>query len=236
MTLHTAYVISPYIINASLSSISRRNKINIHTYQDFPYSSANPIRRPIDDISDVPHFFRKKDEPLFFPTVISSWNVFLTVITSGNVFLTVIISRNVFSTVIISRNVFSTVISGGNVFPTVITSGNVFPTVSYKWRERVPDSYNKWEPVPDSYKWRERVPDSFNKQNVFSTVITSGNVFPTVITSRTMWNALRMYQNKQHVLRQQGGPTTKKEAKCFLERKKVKWLYLKTTIIMQQKK
>ena len=41
---------------------------------------------PIDDISDVPHFFRKKDELLFFPTVISAGNVFSTVITSGNLF------------------------------------------------------------------------------------------------------------------------------------------------------
>ena len=38
------------------------------------------VRWPIDDISDVPHFFRKKDEPLFFPTVISSGNAFSTVI------------------------------------------------------------------------------------------------------------------------------------------------------------
>ena len=68
----------------------------------------------IDDISDVPRFFRKKDEPLFFPTVISSGNVFSTVITSGNVFSTVIISENVFPTVISGGNVFSTVISGWN--------------------------------------------------------------------------------------------------------------------------
>ena len=64
-------------------------------------------RWPIDDISDMPRFFRKKDEPLFFPTVISSGNVFWTVITGGNV--------------------FSTVITSGKVFPTVITSRNAFP-------------------------------------------------------------------------------------------------------------
>ena len=55
------------------------------------------LRWPIDDISDVPRFFRKKDEPLFFPTVISSGNVFPTVITSGNVFSTVITSRTVWN-------------------------------------------------------------------------------------------------------------------------------------------
>ena len=48
----------------------------------------------MDDISDGPRFFRKKDELLFFPTVISSGNVFSTVITNGNVFLTVITSGN----------------------------------------------------------------------------------------------------------------------------------------------
>ena len=58
----------------------------------------------MDDISDGPRFFRKKDELLFFPTVISSGSMFSTVITNGNVFLTVITS--------------------GNLFPTVITSGN----------------------------------------------------------------------------------------------------------------
>ena len=42
-TLDNAYVIAPYIINASFSSISRRNKINIHIYLDFPYSSNNPM-------------------------------------------------------------------------------------------------------------------------------------------------------------------------------------------------
>ena len=57
----------------------------------------------IDDISDVPRFFRKKDEPLFFPAVI----------TSGNVFPTVISGENVVSTVITGRNVFLTVISSG---------------------------------------------------------------------------------------------------------------------------
>ena len=67
------------------------------------------IQWPIDDISGVPRFFRKKDEPLFFPTVISGGNVFSTVTTSGNV--------------------FPTVKTSGNMFPTVITSGNVFPTV-----------------------------------------------------------------------------------------------------------
>ena len=84
-------------------------------------------------------FFWKKDEPLFFPTVISGRNVFSTVITSGNLFLTVITNGNVFPTVISdgnvfltvisSSNVFSTVTTSGNVFTTVITSGNVFPTV-----------------------------------------------------------------------------------------------------------
>ena len=49
-------------------------------------------------------FFWKKDEPLFFPTVISGRNVFSTVITSGNLFLTVITNGNVFPTVITSRN------------------------------------------------------------------------------------------------------------------------------------
>ena len=44
---------------------------------------------PIDDISDVPRFLRKKDQPLFFRTVISSGNVFSTVITNWNMFPTV---------------------------------------------------------------------------------------------------------------------------------------------------
>ena len=55
------------------------------------------IRWPIDDISDLPRFFRKKDEPLFFPTVISSGNVFSIVITSGNVFSIVLTSGSVFN-------------------------------------------------------------------------------------------------------------------------------------------
>ena len=75
------------------------------------------LRWPVNDISDVPRFFREKDEPLFFRTVTSSGNVLSTVITSGNVFLTVITGGNV----------SPTVISGGNVFSTVITSGNLFP-------------------------------------------------------------------------------------------------------------
>ena len=72
------------------------------------------VRWPIDDISNVPPFLRKKDEPLFFPTVISGGNVFSTVITSGNLL----------PTVITSRNVFPTVTTSGNVLPTVITSRN----------------------------------------------------------------------------------------------------------------
>ena len=78
------------------------------------------LRWLIDDISDVPCFFRKKDEPLFFPTVISSRNVFLTVRNRENVFLTVISSGNLFPTVITSGNMFPTVKSSGNVFLTVI--------------------------------------------------------------------------------------------------------------------
>ena len=70
------------------------------------------LRWPIDDISDVPRFFRKKDEPLFFLTVISGGNMFPTVVTSRNLFPTVITSRNVFSTVITSGNVFCSTISG----------------------------------------------------------------------------------------------------------------------------
>ena len=42
-TPHNAYVITPYINNASFSSISRRNEINTHRYLNFPYSSSNPI-------------------------------------------------------------------------------------------------------------------------------------------------------------------------------------------------
>ena len=65
------------------------------------------LRWLIDDISDVPRFFGKKDEPLLFPTVTSSANVFPTVITIGEVFLT-----------------FT---SGGNTFLLVITIENTFP-------------------------------------------------------------------------------------------------------------
>ena len=54
----------------------------------------------------MPRFFRKKDEPLFFSTVIARGNVFSKVKTSGNM--------------------FPTVITSGNVFPTVLTSGNAF--------------------------------------------------------------------------------------------------------------
>ena len=78
------------------------------------FSPVLLVRWPIDDISNVPRFFRKKDEPLFFPTVISGGNVFSTVITSGNLFRTVITSRNVFPTVITSGNVFLTVITTRN--------------------------------------------------------------------------------------------------------------------------
>ena len=76
------------------------------------------VRWPIDDISDVSRFFRKKDEPLFFPTVISS----------GNSFLKVITSRNLFPTVTTSGSKFLTVIISGKLFPTVITSWNVLST------------------------------------------------------------------------------------------------------------
>ena len=72
------------------------------------------LRWPIDDISDVARLFRKKDDPLFFLTVITSGNVFPTVISSGNEFPTVITSRNVFSIVITSGKVFPTVTSGEN--------------------------------------------------------------------------------------------------------------------------
>ena len=72
------------------------------------------LRWLIDDISDVPRLFRKKDEPLFLLTIISSGKVFSTVITSGNLF----------PTVITSGNVFLTVVSSGTVSPTVTTSGN----------------------------------------------------------------------------------------------------------------
>ena len=74
------------------------------------------LRWPIDDISYVSRFFRKKDEPLFFPTVISSGNVFPTVTTSGNLLPTVVTSRNLFPTVIPSRNVFPTVITSRSVW------------------------------------------------------------------------------------------------------------------------
>ena len=82
------------------------------------------LRWPIDDISDVARLFRKKDDPLFFLTVITSGNVFPTVISSGNEFPTVKTSRNVFSIVITSGNVFLTVITSGKVFPTVISGEN----------------------------------------------------------------------------------------------------------------
>ena len=97
----------------------------INSPPQFPF-----LRWPVDGISDVPHFFRKKYEPLSFPTVVSSGTVFSTVITSGNVLPTVISNGNVFPTVTISGgNVFPTVIISGNVFPTIIISGNVLPTV-----------------------------------------------------------------------------------------------------------
>ena len=85
------------------------------------------VRRSIDDISNVPRFFRKNR---VLSTVLTSENLFLTVITSGDVFPTVISDGNVFPTVITSgSNVFPTAITSENVFPTVITSGNVLPTV-----------------------------------------------------------------------------------------------------------
>ena len=61
------------------------------------------VRWPIDDISDVPRFFCKKNEPLFFLTVISGGNVFPLVITVGNR--------------------FPLVITVGNTFPPLITVG-----------------------------------------------------------------------------------------------------------------
>ena len=78
-------------------------------------------------------FLEKKDEPVFFPTAISSGSVFSTVITSGNLSPTVITNGNVFLTVITSWNMFSTVITSENVFPTVISGGNVFSTVISGW-------------------------------------------------------------------------------------------------------
>ena len=122
--LRRAYPVIPFIPFPFLGCI-----LTYHTNSTEKDLSMPIVQWPIDDISDVPRFFRYKEEPLFFRTVISSGNVFLTVITSGNLFPTVISGGNVFPTVITSGNLFLTVISGGNVFPTVITSRNVFSTV-----------------------------------------------------------------------------------------------------------
>ena len=131
--------------------------------------------------------------------------MFPTVIIIGNVFLTVITSGNMFPTIISGRIVFPTVITSRKVFPTVTTSENVFLTVITN---------------------QNVFPTVITSQNVFPTVITCGNMLSTNINSGNVWNALCMHLNKQHVLRQQGGPA-RKGARCFLGRKKVKWLYLK---------
>ena len=122
--LRKTYPVIPFIPFPYLGCI-----LTYHTNSTEKDLSMPIVRWPIDDISDVPRFFRKKDEPLFFPTVISSGNVFSTVIISRNVFSTVITSRNVFPTVITSGNVLPTVITSGNLFPTVMSGRNVFPTV-----------------------------------------------------------------------------------------------------------
>ena len=71
------------------------------------------MRWPIDDISDVPRFFRKKYKPLFF----------LTVISSGNVFSIVITSRNVFPPLVNVRNTSPIVITVGNTLALLVTVG-----------------------------------------------------------------------------------------------------------------
>ena len=100
--LRKTYPVIPFIPFPYLGCI-----LTYHTNSTEKDLSMPIVRWPIDDISDVPRFFRKKDEPLFFPTVISSGNVFSTVISGGNVFPTVITSGNVFSTVITSRTVWN---------------------------------------------------------------------------------------------------------------------------------
>ena len=116
-------------------------------------------------------FFWKKDEPLFFPTVISSRNVFSTVITSGNLFLTVITNGNVFATVISDGKVFPTVTSSSNVFSTVTTSGNVFTTVI--------TSRNNWAWADAATCFIETlIRRSRTKQNIVS-------------STRTWWDVVR---------------------------------------------
>ena len=115
------------VLNTFLLLITVGENNGSYFFQKNPWHLWNVIYGP----SHVPRFFWKKDEPLFFLTVITSGNPFSTVITSGNVFPTVISSGNTFSTVITSGNLFPKVITSGNVFPTVKTSRNLFPTVMF---------------------------------------------------------------------------------------------------------
>ena len=67
-------------------------------------------------------------------------------------------------------------------------------------------------------------------RNLFPRVITSGNVFlfPTVITSGNVF-----VHPLEQITRAQVARRPNKEARYFLGRRKAKWLYLKTTIIMR---
>ena len=114
-------------------------------------------------------------------------------------------SENLFLIDISDGNVFLTVITSGNLFPTVITSGNVFSgTCSGK---PVPDFYNKWERVLESYKWRERFAHAIEQ-----IVCAQAARRPSKLARRTSKN---------------------KGNRCFLGRRKAKWLYLKTTMIVR---
>ena len=72
------------------------------------------------------------------------------------------------------------------------------------------------------------MPTVISGGNVFSTVTTNRNLFPTVITSRNVFA-----HPLEQIARAQVARRPSKEARCFLGRRKAKWLYLKTTIIMR---
>ena len=106
------------------------------------------------------------------------------------------------TTVITSGNPFPTVVTRGNLFPTDISGGNVFSTVT-------------------------------TSGNLFPTFTTGGIVFATVITSGNVYNwRERVAHALEQIARAQAARRPSKETKCFLGRRKAKWLYLKTTIIM----
>ena len=111
----------------------------------------------------------------------------------------------------------------------------------FKQPERVLDSYNQQEPVPDSDNKQERVLDSYNKrEHVPDSCKWRERVSDSYKWRECVVDSYKWQEHFAHALEQiacaQAARRPSKEARCFVGRRKLTWLYLKTTIIMRLKK